>query len=263
MRIFALFPLIVMLSACDELFSLSAEDICEEQPQFCTDLNPDGWCLEEKSRIVHHRYKYLKAPAEILDYRLLLDFEDYKTCISKAAQIVHIKQSEKQANRMQAVVVAEKELKRLVRKTRHSSEPHLLLYHWSRFGKEESLQKFLSLRDKGQLNSPGLQIGLASYYVKFDLEKAVSSLYRALELYTEKDEVDSEIFTSLSTIYMKLEDFKHAYVWGKVAEEFSKKSINLALIKPLLSASDKIKNLDKVAEDYVDAIEERRFKTPL
>ncbi len=262
MRIFVLFTFLILLSGCDKLFPLSAKDMCKEQPPFCADLNPDGWCLAEKKRIISHRYEYLTAPSELLDYRLLLDFEDYKVCISKAAQIVHIKQVEKQAHRMEAVVVAEKEIKRLSRKTQHSSEPHLLLYHWSRFGKQELLKKFLILRDKDKLNSPELQIGLASYYVKFDMEKAITTLYRALELYREQDELDSEIFTSLSTMHMKVEDFKNAYVWGKVAEELSQKDINLAIIKPLLNPSDKVKTLDNLAENYVDAIEDRRFQTP-
>ncbi|MFT4993691.1 MAG: tetratricopeptide (TPR) repeat protein [Paraglaciecola sp.] len=263
MRTLALFPLIILLSACNEPFPLKVQDICKEQPQFCSDLNPDSWCLVEKKQIIRHRYAYLKAPAELIDYRLLLDFEDYKTCISRASQIVHIKDVEKQAKRMQAVVVAEKELKRLTAKTQNATQPHLLLYHWSRFGKQGSLQKFLSLRDTDKLNSYELQIGLASYYAKFDLERAISTLHRALELYTEQDELDNEIFASLSTLYLTLNDFKNAYVWGKVAEEFSEKDINLALIRPLLSASNKIKILDEIAQDYVDAIEDREFQTPL
>ena len=263
MRIFALLPFVLLLTACNDLFPLNTQDMCEEQAQLCSDLNPDGWCLAEKKRIINHRYEYLKAPSEIIDYRLLVDFEDYKVCISKAAQVVHIKQVEKQAYRMQAVVVAEKELQRLATKTQDSSEPHLLLYHWSRFGKKAALQKFLSLEQEGKLNHPELQVGLASYYVKFDRKKAIATLYRALELYRPQDQLDSEIFTSLSTLYMKGNDFKNAYIWGKVAEKFLKKDINMALIKAQLRTTDKIKTLDEQAEKHVDAIEDRRFKSPL
>jgi hypothetical protein len=263
MRILAVTVFLLLLAGCEDLFAPNARDMCLEQPQFCADLNPDGWCQAEKSQVIKNRYADLKNPQEITDYRLLIAFEKYKVCVSKAAQIVHIKQPEKQAERMKAVVVAEKELKRLTRKTRQSKEPHLQYYHWSRFNDQAALKNFLLYRDQNKLDTPDLQLGLAAYYVKFDLDKAIKALFHALELYQEHDDIDNEIFKSLSTIYLKLEDYQKAYIWALVAIEFSVKDVDLRVIEPLLTRSNSIKKLENLADDIVDSIEDREFVLPI
>lgn len=263
MRFMPLFAFMAMLCGCDSLFPMTANKICEEHGQFCSDLNPDGWCLAEKSQIIKHRYQYELAPTELLDYYLLEDFETYKVCIANAAQIVHISQNDKQSKRMQAVVVAERELNRLARKTRHSSQPHLLLYHWSRFGDKDALKKFLALEAENKLNTASLQLGLASYYVKFNQEKAKQALYKAIELTPVEGKMESEIFSSLSTINMKQDNFRDAYIWAYVAKEFVVTDINLEQIVPLLKSADRVQKLQNIAEHYIDQIRDREFKAPI
>ncbi len=46
----------------------------------------------------------------------------------------------------------------LARDTEESKYPYLLHYHWSRFGREESLKQFLALEEAGGLNEPELQV---------------------------------------------------------------------------------------------------------
>lgn len=259
MRIVGIVLSIFAITGCDVLFPMTAAKICEEHAEFCADLNPDGWCLAEKSRIIKHRYAYQQSPSELLDYYLLEDFEKYKVCINKASQIEHIVQIEKQTKRRQAAVNAERELNRLVRKTRHSKEPHLLLYHWSRFGRKDALDDFLVLEKQGKLNTPSLQLGLASYYVKFDLEKAKRALYQALSLYTKDDDIDTEIFISLSTINLKQENYPDAYVWAYAAREFKVANISLGDIKLALPTSTDIEQLENKAQRLIDDIEDRVF----
>ncbi|WP_339766792.1 DUF2989 domain-containing protein [uncultured Paraglaciecola sp.] len=259
MRIAGILLLMFATTGCDVLFPMTAEKICKEHTEFCADLNPDGWCLAEKSRIIKHRYAYQQSPSELIDFYLLEDFEKYKVCINNAAQIEHIVQIEKQTRRREAAVSAERELNRLIRKTQHSHEPHLLLYHWSRFGKKEALKEFLLQENQGKLNTPSLQLGLASYYVKFDLEKAKNALYQALSLYNQEDEIDTEIFISLSTINLKQENYPEAYVWAFVANEFKVANVNLVNIKQTLPASSNLRILEERAEQLVDNIEQRTF----
>lgn len=66
-----------------------------------------------KKQIIRHRYQYEQSPSEQLDIYLLEDFERYKQCVNNAAQIVHIRQKDKQARRRQAMDKAEQELNRL------------------------------------------------------------------------------------------------------------------------------------------------------
>jgi hypothetical protein len=262
MRSMALLALMVILGGCDSLFPITASNICEEHEQFCSDLNPDGWCQAEKNQIIKHRYQYELAPSELLDYHLLKDFEAYKVCITNAAQIIYITENDKQARRMQAVVVAENELKRLARKTRHSSEPHLLLYHWSRFGDKDAMKKFLALETQNKLNTASLQLGLASYYVKFNQAKAKQALYKAIELTPVDAAMESEIFSSLSTISMKQDNFRDAYIWAYVAKDFAVADIDLEQIASKLNSADQVHKLENIAEHYIDQIHDREFKGP-
>ena len=263
MRSMVLFAFMAILCGCDSLFPTTANTICEEHEQFCSDLNPDGWCQAQKNQIIKHRYQYELAPSELLDYYLLEDFEAYKVCIANAAQIIYVTENDKQARRMQAVVVAEEELIRLAHKTRHSSEPHLLLYHWSRFGDKDAMKKFLALEAQNKLNTASLQLGLASYYVKFNQAKAKQALYKAIELTPLDGEMESDIFTSLSTINMKQDNFRDAYIWAYVAKDFAVAGINLEQVASRLESADQVQKLENIAEHYIDQIRDREFKAPI
>ncbi len=263
MRFIALIAGSLLLSGCTDIFEKSIADICEDHPQMCKNLNKDGWCRAEKSRIIKSRYHHFLAPDEEYKYQLLLGFEDYKACISKASQIEHIKLKEKKTGRVKALLAAEKELKLLARDTRDSDNPNLVYFHWSRFGSESHLDKFLSYRDKGLLETPELQVALASYYVKFDQEKTIDALFHALELYQEGDEINPEIFKSLTNIFIKLEDFSTAYKWGYVAKEFDGKDLDLPEVETLVIRNGgNVEALEKAAEYYVDKLKEGDFNAP-
>lgn len=263
-RIFALlFVSLILLPGCDMLFAMKVKDICDKHPQMCSDLNPDGWCRAEKAKIINLRYQKLMTPSDKLNYQLLLGFEDYQKCVTKAAQIEHIKLKEKKSGRVMGIITAQKELKRLAADTKDSMDPHLRYYHWSRFGDEQALQHFLGYMKRGRLETPELQVALATYFVKFDLDKTIKTLYHALELYREDDEIDTEIFKSLTTIYMKKGQFDRAYIWAYVARDFKVKDVDLAGIESIVSQSKtKLSTLRTQADNYIDEIEEGRFIAP-
>lgn len=263
MRIASLVAGLFLLSGCDGLFEKTISDICDEYTQMCSDLNKDAWCRTEKSKIIKNRYSNFLQPSDSWKYELLLNFEDYKKCIAKASQIEHIKLKEKKSGRVVGLIAAEKALRDLARDTRDSTDPRLLYYHWSRFGTESHLEKFLEYRDAGMLETPELQIALATYYVKNDLDKTIQSLYHALELYRPDDEIDTEIFKSLTNIFIKIEDFPSAYTWGYVARKFKVEGLDLSQVEALVRQSGgQIKALESRAENYVDNIEAGVFRAP-
>ena len=263
MRFFPLLIGLFFISGCTEFFEKSVADICEEHPQMCLNLNPDGWCRAEKSNIIKNKYQNFLTPNEDYKYRLLLNYEAYKTCISKAAQIEHIKLKEKKTERVKALLATERELVALARDTRDSDNPNIIFYHWSRFGSEPHLEKFLSYRDKGLLETPELQVALASYYVKFDQEKAVSSLYHALELYEEGDEINPEIFKSLTNIFIKAENYSAAYKWGYIAREFKADNLDLPQVETLVIQSNgNVNVIEKAAKYYIKRIQNGDFVAP-
>lgn len=265
MRLLCLLIFSLFLFGCENAFfgEKTISQICREYPQMCQDLNSDAHCRKEKAEIIRSRYANLQAPSDQLKYQLLLQFEDYKVCIGKAAQIEHIKRKEKKTDRVKGVITARRQLAQLARDTKDSKDPYLLHYHWSRFGKEESMNNFLALEATGALEKPDLQVKLAEYYVKKDLDRTVNILYHALELYKSGDTVDPEIFYSLSTIFLKQERFPRAYVWAYIAKEYGVRDLDLAQIEALVRQVGKRPNrLEDIADDYISDIRSGKFVAP-
>ncbi len=247
------------LSACDDYFAPTVTEICTENPQLCDDLNSDNWCRSERAEIITHRFRHQPQLTAEQQYNLMIFFEDYKACISKAANIEHIKYREKESDRVKGVITAQRELKRLARATRNDPHPLLSYYHWSRNGDEDALQRFLAAKREGKLNTPELLIALASIEVKHDLDLTRQTLYRALSLYKDDDGIDTEIFPTLVTISLEQEKYAQAYIWSIVAEEYDAD----------IEGNDKISwakrfhldtnRLEDVANDVIDAIEDGEF----
>ena len=223
---FLLVFLTLTLMGCEHFSSKTVAQICEEQPQMCNDLNPDSWCRAEKADIIKYRYQHQDSEVEMHKYNLLMYFEEYQTCIAKAAQIRHIKLREKETGRMKGLLTAQRELKRLSAETRHSQDPYLAYYQWSRHGHKDSLTVFLRAAEQGKLDSAALNVAHATYLVKRDSAKAINALYTALSLYTDDEEIDPEIFNSLFTLHNERENLSEAVVWGLVGSEFESSTID-------------------------------------
>jgi hypothetical protein len=264
MRILYLFALATFLLGCDGFGITSIRDICSENPTMCSDLNQDAWCQSEKSLIIRNRYALSQQVSEQETYNLMVNFENYRKCITPASKIEYIKDRKKETSRKQGLITAENELKRLKRETKNSSHPPLLYYHWSRFNDDSALEKLLNLEQQGELENPEMQVAMASYYIKRDLDKATEVLLHALSLYPAGAEVDTDIFRGLSAIYLKTEDFAKAYIWAYVGREFKMENLDLAQIETvLLKQNVKLAALVEKAEDYIEAIEDGRFSGQL
>ncbi|MDM7860609.1 DUF2989 domain-containing protein [Alteromonas sp. ASW11-36] len=263
-RYFPTFILVLItlltLSGCDGFAPRTVAQMCEENPEICNDLNPDYWCRAEKADIIKHRYDHLNEMPEKAQYDLLLMFESYKTCIDKAAQIRHIKLREKESGRMKGALTAQRELQRLSRATRDSNNPYLAYYQWSRHGHEDALRRFLAHQKAGRLNSPALQVGLASYYAKIDTGHAINALYTALSLYTDDDAVDPEIFISLYTLHQQRDEIERAVLWGYVGSEYEENDVDVSELAAIATQAGL--DLDKVqreARRLYDRIESGDF----
>ncbi|MER2494006.1 DUF2989 domain-containing protein [Catenovulum sediminis] len=251
----------IAVSACDS--GLSLNEVCQSTPQICEDLNTDAWCKQERKDVILGRYAEMQNPTDDVRYKLIMDFEAYSTCVEKASFIEHIKLKDKQTGRVRGFVTSVKELERLSNQTKDSNHPHLLYWHWSRNGDEQAMSRFLALRDSGILQTPELQFKLATYYVKFNRDLTIDTLYHALTLYDGEKPVNPEILKTLSTLYLKDEKYKHAYVWGKLAKEFGVTDIDLAPLRAVLkNQSISIAQLNDIADDYGSAIENGEFTPP-
>lgn len=249
-----------LLQGCDALFPPTVAEICKESPRMCSDLNPDAWCRAEKAEIIKHRHAYRKEQTEQQNYQLILKFEDYEKCIVKASGIQHIKYRSKETGRMKGVLTAQRELARLSRETRHSNDPYLAYYQWSRHGHEDSLKRFLYHERSGNLETADLQVALSTIKMKSDLFEARKALYKALALYSDSQDVDTEIFPTLVTIHLGLEKIQMAYVWSLVTSYFAEDKINQQRQQQMQIENELNEDLlEDIADEIISAIKRREF----
>ncbi|WP_430455786.1 DUF2989 domain-containing protein [Rheinheimera sp.] len=262
-RLLSSLPLLVLLSACGEK-ELNITQVCQEKPGLCTDLIEDGHCRVERSETILARFGEQKLPSDANKYRLLLDFEKYSKCMELAKGIEHIKLKEKTTARVDSYMVSLNEIKRLTDETVTSDYPGLLYYHWSRHQSRPHLEKFEQAAQAGQLNTPDLKFALARYYIERDKSLAITTMLDALKLYKAGEVVDTDIYTSLTTLYFKQNKLPESYHWALVAQAAGVERIEFDMI--LKSAKDNALDKDKIetlADETVAGLEAGQFKPPV
>ena len=248
-----------LLSSCSEWFEPTVSEICDPHPNLCLDLNLDARCRFERADIIRLRYNHKNDTSEAYKYPLLLAFEKYLVCVDEAQYIEHIKRKGKEATRLKGVMTAQRELKRLARETKTSLDPYLSYYHWTRFGDEQAFNRFERYAASQRISDPTLLVALASAQVKTDAKKTVATLYRALSLYDDSDDVDLAIYHSLYTLALDSEKYRMAYVWMAVAAEYDER-MNLDQANYLKENHNlPVSILDKIVDDIVTALDEGSF----
>lgn len=248
-------------SGCAELFKPSIASICEEHPAMCSDLNPDAWCRAEKADLIRHRFAHQNGMTTGRQkYERLLHLEHYQACIVKAAQIRHIKYRDKEAGRMQGVLTAQDRLKKLKWRTRNDDDPYLSYYHWSRFNDEAALQRFLALAKAGALNhDPALLIALATVQAKQSTQQTRQTLYKALSLYSSDDDINKEVFVTLTTLAIDEQQYGQAYLWARVAHHYDGR-INISQYKAMATRhAIAAGQLEDKADAIIDALGDGEF----
>ncbi len=254
---------LLVLAGCGPKQQTVAE-ICKDNPAVCSDLNEDAQCNEQRRDVIFERFTEGKLPSDKNKYKLLISFEKYSKCIELASGIEHIKLKEKTTSRVNGFLTSLREIKRLTEETVSSDDPNLLQFHWSRHQSQPHLERFLTAEKNQQLETPELQIALASYYMKRDAKKTIDILHHALSLYKADAVVDPEIYTALTTIYYKQKNYQLSLLWALVAEDAGIERIEFARIKTELKEmkidADPIESL---ADDTIDSIKQGQFKVPV
>lgn len=251
----------LFLIGCER--QITVREVCDVNESFCSDLNTDGHCNAIRSEVIVKRHLEKKDPSDENKYNLLLDFEEYSSCIHLASQIEHIKLKEKKNSRIKGYMTSLREIKRLIAETKDTSHPGILYYQWSQTNDEAALNKFLSLENTESMKNTQMQFLLATYYIKFDLEKTVNLLYRALELNPEHGTPNNEIYKTLVNIFYKQKKYKHAYIWALIAKESCIENIEITPLEHMLETQGKsLGNLEKLANKTLEQIESGTFFSP-
>jgi len=262
MKILWLSLSLLLLAGCGEEQQTVAK-ICQDSPSVCNDLNEDSHCNIQRADVIFDRYAEGKLPSDKNKYKLLISFEKYSKCIELASGIEHIKLKEKTTSRVNGFLTSLEEIKRLTEETVSSEDPNLLQYHWSRHQSQPHLDKFLQAEKDKQLETPELQVALASYYMKRDVKKTIAILHHALSLYPADAAVDPEIYTALTTIHYKQRNYQLSLLWALIAEQAGIERIEFDRIKTELKElkidADPIESL---ADETLESIQLGQFKAP-
>ena len=251
--------LVSLLSGCGDLFEPTIREICEEQSELCLDLSLDARCRFERADIIRQRYYHQNSEDDAYKYPLLLHFEEYLECVEEVQHIEHVKRKGKEATRLKGVITARNEIKRLSRETKTSLDPYLSYYHWTRYNDEQAFHRLERFVASDRVNDPELLVSVASAQIKSDQARAMATLYRALGLYTDSDDIDVGIYHSLATIGMDSENYRLAYVWYGVAEEFDDSLPDIQRKQLGQSFNLPVDILDRVVEDIVSALNSNTF----
>lgn len=251
------------LSGCNQ--PPSVNELCEIHTEFCEKFTPDSWCKAERKYMLYAHNDLATSQADDDKYKLLIRLEKYKACMNHAGKIEHIKLKEKKTARLKNEAMAIDEINKLSKETQNSNNPYLLYFHWSRYLNEAALNKFVAKEGTDELESSELQFFLATYYTKINDKKTLGLLYKALELYQPEQEINTEIFKSLITIFTDQKEYKQAYIWLKVLSLYNPnekelKHNSLEEFAQFYRLDGKF--LDKVAESTLDKITDGQFKSP-
>lgn len=262
-----MFGQVFVFSACSD--KQSVKTMCREHPHICDDFQLDSWCKYELREWISNRYQVLTQ--QIIDddenkYRQLMILDSYAQCMHKASQIKYIKYKEKEELRLKNYLKAKKAIAAIEHQTRNSENPYLLYYRWGRFNDQQAASDFILLEGTKALETSEMKAFLASYYLKSDVEKAISLYYQALEQFNDDNyRLNVDIFMQLTTLYIAKEKYQQGYIWSRVLGNYQQHNENLqfSVFEQFYRfTKEEQRELDKIADYLLDTIESGKFVSP-
>ncbi len=248
-----------VLTGCGDLFEPTISEICESHSEICSDLNLDARCRAERAEIIRLRYYNADSKDDAYKYPLLLSFEEYLSCVEVVQHIEHVKRKDNEASRLKGVMTAQREIKRLNRETKDSLDPYLSFYHWTRHNDNDAFHRFERYVASNRVSDPKLLVAMASVLIKTDQKRTIKTLYRALSLYTDSENIDVGIFHSLASMGMDMDNYRLAYVWYGVAEEYDKRLNDTLRVQLGQQHNLPVDVLDNIVEEIVSSLDSGTF----
>lgn len=254
---------IAFLSGCFERHR-STDSLCQAEPQLCADTNlNDGQCRLQRVNLIWQRYDVLKDPTDKEKFKELQYTYAYQKCLEYAARIEPTELKERKTHRTQAMLSAYASIKRLNDELAESNDPEILYFRWSQ-GDKEALRKFLRLEGSSEMQTPEMQLALATFYTSKDQEKTIRLLKRALELYSRQPKIKPEILQGLATLSHQQGATEQAYLWAKVGEALAMPVANQDKLNAFYPMSDERRNeLNGQAEKIAQALYDGDFSASM
>lgn len=201
------------LSGCFERHR-TTDQLCEAHPQLCADTNiNDGQCRIQRANVIWQRYDVMQTPTDQEKFKELKFTTAYQQCLEYAARIEPTELKERKTHRTRALLNAYASIKRLNDELADSPDPDIIYYRWSQ-GDQHALRQFLRLEGTPALETPDLQLALATFYIAKDRAKTQTLLLHALSLYKANQSVKPEIIQTLATLSHQQGRRDQAFLWS-------------------------------------------------
>ncbi|KHT64658.1 hypothetical protein RJ45_05300 [Photobacterium gaetbulicola] len=250
---------VIFVSGCFERHR-STDSLCEAEPQLCADTNlNDGQCRLQRVNLIWQRYEVQKNPSDKEKFQELKYTYDYQKCLEYAARIEPTELKERKTHRTQAMLSAYASIKRLNLELAESNDPEILYFRWSQ-GDRDALRKFLRLEGSPEMETPEMQLALATFYTTKDQEKTIQLLKHSLELYPRKPKIKPEIIQGLATLSHQSGASEQAYLWAKVGGKLAIPVASQEKLNAFYPMSDERRNeLNEQAEHIAQALSDGKF----
>lgn len=250
----------LLLTGCFERHR-TTDSLCESYPELCAQLNVnDGQCRIQRTGLIWQRYDVLKNPTDQEKFKELEATQKYIFCLEYAARIEPTELKDRKTIRMNALYDSYNNITRLNKELSLSTDPEIIYYRWSQ-GDEQAQQQFLALEGKKELETPDLQLALASYYISKDKDKTYQLLHHALSLYKKNETVNQDIIKSLATLSQQQKKLKEAYIWVLIANDMNMPVAEAKNVASLfLLTEDEQKVLNKKAVNILDNLQNGNYE---
>ncbi|MCL2914083.1 DUF2989 domain-containing protein [Shewanella corallii] len=259
--IFTPFLLIFALNGCD--WGKNGTHLCKNNPELCDDLHQDAWCWQEKSTLIDKRYasKLKEGPEGKLLYQQILALEDYNRCIEVASGVQHVINTQRTHERAKAFSDSARTLTELQQQTKNSDDLFLAYYHWARFSDDKARDKVLKAAENDRISDPELLGSVAAYYEKFNFDKSREMYFTAMARADETN-VDPNWLLGLARIANAHRAYPEAYLFTRANVILADHEVDEdEMLRMLHGEADNIDELDDIAEDLADALEDGEYGT--
>ncbi len=262
-KMMKLYSLLVVILLCGCLEQHRTTDsLCEANPEICENLNNnDGQCRIQRTNLIWQRFDVKKDPTEHNIFQELKITKLYQQCMELVAGIEPTELKERKTLRTEALIEANSSIIELMDALSDSRDPEIIYYRWTH-GDESAKSSFLALENTPMLDTPSLQLALASYYANIDRNKTQQILERGLALTEGKENIELDLITTMATISHQLKQKKVAYTWSKVAQIFELPVANQARLEHLYPMSaNEYEYLNALAKEIAADLEKGHYRT--
>ncbi|UXI02890.1 DUF2989 domain-containing protein [Photobacterium sp. TY1-4] len=242
----------------------STDSLCQDHPEICANTNlNDGQCRLQRTQLIWQRYDVLQNPTDEEQFKELKFTYAYQKCLEYAARIEPTELKERKTMRTRALIHSYEDIRRLSEALADSTDPQIIYYRWSQ-GDKRALRQFLQLEGTPALETPELQLALATFYTEVDKEKTIQLLKHALELHTGEQPIQPEIIQSLATLSHQTESATEAYLWAKIGTDLGASVASQEKLNNFYPMTDEERQrLDEKALQVAKSIRRGKFRAEL